>query len=70
MLDIACRVLWGQSKVSLSTMVTEVDSLSYHAKTVGNNQNTESVLRRLIWVCTVCQCPSPGFTDKPLYMEL
>ena len=28
------------------------------------------VLRRLIWVCTVCQCPSPGFTDNLLYIAL
>ena len=21
----------------------------------------------LIWACTVCQCPSPGFTNNPLY---
>ena len=30
-------------------------------------------LRRLIWVCTVCECPcikpSPGFTDIPLYKK-
>ena len=25
---------------------------------------------RLIWVCNVCQCPSPGFTDNPLYTAL
>ena len=25
------------------------------------------VLWRLIWVCTVCQCSSLGFTDNPLY---
>ena len=25
------------------------------------------VLRRLIWICNVCQCPSPDFTDNPLY---
>ena len=24
------------------------------------------VLPRLISVCAVCQCPSPGFTDNPL----
>ena len=24
------------------------------------------VLRRPIWVCFVCQCPSPGFKDNPL----
>ena len=24
----------------------------------------------LIWVCTVCQCTSPGFTDNPLYTAL
>ena len=28
------------------------------------------VLRRLIWVCTVCQCPSSGFSDNPLYTAL
>ena len=28
------------------------------------------VLRRLIWICTVCQCASPGFTDSPLYTSL
>ena len=27
-------------------------------------------LWHLIWVCTVCQCPSPGFTDNPLYTAL
>ena len=26
--------------------------------------------RRLTRVCAVCQCPSPGFTDSPLYMPL
>ena len=25
------------------------------------------VLWRLIWVCIVCQCSNPGFTDNPLY---
>ena len=24
------------------------------------------VLRCLIWICTVCQCTNPGFTDNPL----
>ena len=28
------------------------------------------VLRCLIFVCTVCQCCSPGFTDNPLYTAL
>ena len=28
------------------------------------------VLRPLIWVCTLCQCPSPGFTDSPLLTAL
>ena len=28
------------------------------------------VLRCLIWVCNVCQCPSPGFTDSPPYTAL
>ena len=27
-------------------------------------------MRRPIWVCTVCQCPSPGFTDNPLYTSV
>ena len=24
----------------------------------------------MIWVCTVCQCPSPGSADNPLYTAL
>ena len=28
------------------------------------------VLRRLILACSVCQCPSPGFADYPLYKAL
>ena len=27
-------------------------------------------LWRLIWVCTVCKCPSPGLTDNPLNAAL
>ena len=35
-------------------------------------QTVQTLIRRrvqrcLIWVCTVCQCPSPGFTDTHLY---
>ena len=32
-------------------------------------QTVQTLIRRLIWLCTVCQCPkcpSPGFTDTPL----
>ena len=29
-----------------------------------------SRVRHLIWVCTVCQCSSPGLSDNSLYMAL
>ena len=28
-------------------------------------QTVQTLSAGLIWVCTVCQCPSPGFTDNP-----
>ena len=31
---------------------------------------SDIILRYLIWVCTVCQFPSPCFTDNPLYTTL
>ena len=44
-------------------------------KTVSFNQFKQNSAEpdqtpRLMWVCTICQCPSPDFTDNPLYTAL
>ena len=35
-----------------------------------SHRGRHRVLSRLIWVCTVCQCPSPSSTDNPLCAAL
>ena len=69
-----------QLQITIKAMTTLVGRLSLSVgwengperrlKIVSFNSYLPVILRRLIWVCTICQCLSSGFTDNPLYAAL
>ena len=71
------RILYIESAKTVNEMtLNELVKLTTFWKTGPWNLSTQCrlirrrVLWRLILVCTVCQCPSPGFTDNPLCTAL